>query len=188
MKKRALATYEIIHALNNNYAAFVKETDLNGEKLKEKKFAKKYLFPDKECKNLHVSLSEFVLGFPAVFRGSLSSDLGLDIKTLTMQDPIRNNFFFEAPDGSIGSILSHLETVVLSQTLAYLGQELDERKGTFKVIATSDTSFLQGFKDVYYVGEDITFDFFSRDSIAPTVKINQVSMTPNYKGLHYNMN
>jgi hypothetical protein len=188
MKKRALATYEIIHALNNNYAAFVKETDLNGEKLKEKKFAKKYLFPDKECKNLHVSLSEFVLGFPAVFRGSLSSDLGLDIKTLTMQDPIRNNFFFEAPDGSIGSILCHLETVVLSQTLAYLGQEQEERKGTFKVIASSDTSFLQGFKDVYYVGEDITFDFFSRDSIAPTVKINQVSMTPNYKGLHYKIN
>jgi len=188
MKKRALATYDIIHGLNLNYAAFVKETDLKGEKLKEKKFAKKYLFPDKECQNLHVSLSEFVLGFPAVFRGGLSSDLGLDMNTLTMQNPIRNQFFFETPDGAIGSILCHMETVVLSQTLAYLGQQLDEGKSSFKVIASSDTSFLQGFKDVYYVGEDITFDFFSRDSIVPTVKINQVSMTPNYKGLHYKIN
>jgi len=188
MKKRALATYEIIHGLNLNYAAFVKETDLKGEKLKEKKFGKKYLFPDKECQNLHVSLSEFVLGFPAVFRGGLSSDLGLDMNTLTMQNPIRNQFFFETPDGAIGSILCHMETVVLSQTLAYLGQQLDEGKSYFKVIASSDTSFLQGFKDIYYVGEYITFDFFSRDSIAPTVKINQVSMTPNYKGLHYKIN
>lgn len=187
-KKIALATYEIIHGLNLDYAAFVKEIGLKGEKLKEKKFAKKYLFQDKECQNLHVALSEFVLGFPAAFRGGLSADLGLDMNTLTMQNPIRNNFFFETPDGAIGAILCHMETVVLSQTLAYLGQQLDEGKSSFKVIASSDSSFLQGFKDVYYVGEDITFDFFSRDSIAPTIKINQVSMTPNYKGLHYKIN
>ncbi|OYU97620.1 MAG: hypothetical protein CFE21_04825 [Bacteroidetes bacterium B1(2017)] len=188
MKKRALATYEIIHGLNLDYAAFVKETGLKGEKLKEKNFAKKHLFPDKESLALHVNLSEFVLGFPAVFRGGLCTDLGLDISTLTTQNPIRNNFFIETPDGAIGSILCHMETVVLSQTLAYLGQQLDEGKNAFKVIASSDSSFLQGFKDVYYVGEDITFDFFSRDSIAPTVRINQVSMTPNYKGLHYKIN
>jgi hypothetical protein len=41
---------------------------------------------------------------------------------------------------------------------------------------------------VYYVGEKITFDFFSRDSIAPTVSINNMSMTPNYKGRHFQIN
>jgi hypothetical protein len=48
-----------------------------------------------------------------------------------------------------------------------------------------DSSFLQGFKDVYYVGEEIGFNFFSKDSICPNVKINLVRMTPKKDGRHF---
>ncbi len=187
LKLKSVQALEVLDGLLKQYETFVGDKKLSAERLKEQKFSKEFLLANEPAQKLHVALSEFVSSFPASYQGALAADLGLKLEDILLKEPIKNQFLKELPNGAIGSILNHMQTVVLLQSLKYFKQEIEEG-GMVKVTSTKDSSFLQGFKDVYYVGEYVSFDFFSRDSTAPTISINQVSMTPQFRGRHYKIN
>jgi len=186
IKQNALDLLGVIDNFSNQYRKFVADGGLKGEKIKEQKFSKLYLNTDSATLGLHVALCNFIRCFPSGYQGNLAADLGILPDKIEVNEPIKNQYLKEVPNGAVGSILKHIEMVALSQTLKYFKQEIEEG-GMIRVSSSKDSTFLQGFKSVYYVGEKIDFHFFSRDSIAPNISINQVSFTPSHRDRHYKM-
>jgi hypothetical protein len=186
IKQSTIDLINVIEDFISKYRKFDLNGGLKGEKIKEQKFSKQYLNTDSATFSLHVALCNFIRCFPKGYQGNLAVDLGVLPEKIELNEPIKNQYLKEVPNGAVGSILSHLEMVALSQSLKYFKQEIEEG-GMIRVSSSKDSTFLQGFKSVYYVGEKIDFHFFSRDSVAPNISINQVSMTPSHRDRHYKM-
>jgi hypothetical protein len=186
LKTKAINALIVLDDIKLELQEFSDKVILKREFLKDRRFAKKYLRNNENAEKMHKSFKAFINCFPEETRASLILDLGMKLEMLS-QETSNNEFFFETPNGAVKSVLNHCETIILSESLKYFKQDVRD-DGMIKVVSSKDSSLLQGFKGTYYVGEDIKFDFFSRDSVAPTISINQVSMTPNYKGSHYIIN
>lgn len=184
IRNKALETYDAIESLTKSLNEYTQSVVFEGEKLIQQKFVKSQLLSEEGSAKLHQTLSDYILSFPSSMHPGLCASLGLDPLLLQAREPIANELLRETPDGAVGSMLEYFETVILSNALEQLHQEVVQ-EGLVKVTGSRDSTFLQGFKDVYYVGEEVTFDFFSRDSVAPTIRINQIGLTPEYKGRHY---
>jgi hypothetical protein len=184
LKNKATIASQIIDSLLGNFETYAEKNTLKGEKLKEQKFAKNVLSKSEIYGPLNQSLINFIACFPQNYQQELVPLLGIDPMAFELDQNAKNKLFFELPNAAVPSVLEQLQSVILTESLKYLKWELPEG-GMLKVNSTSDSSLLLGYKSVYYVGEKIDFDFFSRDSIPPTVSINNMSMTPNYKGRHF---
>ena len=184
LKNKANIALQVIDSLLGNFEAFATKTKLKGEKLKEQKFAKNVLNQSAVYVPLNQSLVNFITCFPQNYQQELVPLLGIDPLTFELDQNVKNKLLFELPNAAVPSVLQQLRTTILTESLKYLKWELPEG-GMLKINSSSDSSLLLGYKSVYYVGEKIDFDFFSRDSIPPTVSINNMSMTPNYKGRHF---
>lgn len=180
MRKKALDAIQVITGFEQSLDAFFTKHSIKGERLKEQKFSREFLSKDENAKKLYLSLSHFILAFPNADQADLMADFGIKTDDLTKTDQVNNLFFKETPNGAIANILKHFETVVLTNTLKYLKEEIKDKE-ILKLTSSKDSSLLQGYKNTYYVGENIGFDFYSRDSVCPIVKINQVSLKPNPK-------
>jgi hypothetical protein len=187
LKNKAGLAISLLDSLIQSYDTFALVNKVKGEKLKEQKFAKNVLNQNAVYTPLNQSLVDFIACFPVNYQKELIPQLGIDPAVFELNPKIKNTLFIELPNAAVPSVLNQLKTAILSEGLKYLKWELPQG-GMVKVNSNKDSSLLQGFKSVYYVGEKITFDFFSRDSIAPTVSINNMSMTPNYKGRHFQIN
>ncbi len=187
LKNNAILAFTAIDSLLSRYDSFATISKIKGEKLKEQRFSKRILNQAGVYVPINQALANFVSCFPTNYQATLLPKLGLVQTEKGIQTAIKNALFFELPNAAVPSVLNQLKTVVLSEGLKYLKWELPEG-GLIKVNSSRDSSLLLGYKSVYYVGEKITFDFFSRDSIAPTVSINNMSMTPNYRGRHFQIN
>lgn len=184
LKSKANLALQIIDSMLGNFESFATKNKLKGEKLKEQKYAKKVLNQSDVYVPLNQAVTQFINCFPLNYQQTLVPLLGIDPLAFELDQNVKNKLFFELPNAAVPSILEQLQTVILTESLKYLKWELPEG-GMLKINSSSDSSLLLGYKSVYYVGEKIDFDFFSRDSIPPTVSINHMSMTPNYKGRHF---
>lgn len=187
IKEKASVAIGLLDSLLMRYDSFAVKQKIKGEKLKEQKFSKRVLNLSAVYLPINKALASFIACFPPNYQTTLISKVGLVQNTDNIRVDAKNTLFFELPNAAVPSVINQLKTVVLTEALKYLKWELPEG-GLIKVNSSSDSSLLLGYKSVYYVGEKITFDFFSRDSIAPTISINNMSMTPNYKGRHFQIN
>lgn len=187
IKEKASVAIGLLDSLLMSYDSFAVKQKIKGEKLKEQKFSKRVLNLSAVYLPINKALASFIACFPPNYQTTLISKVGLVQNTDNIRVDAKNTLFFELPNAAVPSVINQLKTVVLTEALKYLKWELPEG-GLIKVNSSSDSSLLLGYKSVYYVGEKITFDFFSRDSIAPTISINNMSMTPNYKGRHFQIN
>jgi hypothetical protein len=75
------------------------------------------------------------------------------------------------PNGAFPLLLGEMESRFLLEAMRYLKQEL--RTGALvNQISVRNLQLLQVLKASYYLGENIPFRFYSRDSIQPTVMVN----------------
>lgn len=186
IKDKGMLALSLIDSFQEDYNRYTQKHAIKGEKLKEQQFSKRHLLSQDAAARLHGVLRDYILAFPENKQGNLAADLGFKPEDLGRELSAKNRFLIETPNGAIPSVLHHFETVILMQSLKYFKQEIKDG-GMMRVSASKDSTFLQGFKNVYYIGEKISFDFFSRDSIAPEVQINELSLSPDYRARHYHM-
>ena len=184
IKSKSIETLNFLDSLEDHFLAFSKDKANKKSWLKEQKYTKQYITRDKIGNAIHGKLSSLIDAFPAGYREKLRSDLGLTKEERIGAIKYPNKFLKEAPNGTIGAIIAHLKMVVLTQTLQYVKKEVFNAK-LVNVSAASDSALLQGYKSTYYVGEEVVFDFFSRDSIEPIISINDERIKPIVNGRHF---
>jgi hypothetical protein len=187
IKTKSLETLSFLDSLEVHYLDFSKNKESKLSWQKEQKYAKQFISRDKIGNAVHEKLSNFILAFPEGYRPKLENDLGVTYEERIGFVKYPNRFLKEAPNGTIGAIIAHLKMVVLTQTLQYFKKEVFNAK-LVNVSAASDSALLQGFKSTYYVGEEVVFDFFSRDSIEPIITINDERIKPTVQGRHFLVN
>lgn len=187
LRNNANKAIGLIDSLIQSYNTFALTNNVKGEKLKDQNFAKKVLYKETVYMPLNQSLVDFMFCFPRNYQNELIPQLGINPVVFGSNPMTKNSLLLEIPNAAVPSVLNQLKTAILSEGLKYLNWELPQG-GMVKVNSNKDSSLLQGFKNVYYVGEKITFDFSSRDSIMPVVSINNMNMKPISKGNHFQVN
>jgi len=187
LKIKSIQTLNFLDSLELHFLKFSEgKTDKNSW-LKEQKYTKHYLTRDQIGNAIHEKLSIFVSAFPESYKPKLNIDLGITNEERIGSVKFPNKFLKEAPNGTIGAIIAHLKLVILTQTLQFFKKEMLNAK-LVNVSTASDSALLQGFKSNYYVGEEVVFDFFSRDSIEPIITINNERIKPIVNGRHFLIN
>lgn len=187
IKTKCIETVNFLDSLDQHFQDFSREKSEKSSWLKELKYAKQHISRDKIGNAINDKLTSYVMAMPETYRPKLISDLGITQEERAGSVKFPNRFLKEAPNGTIGAIVAHLKMVVLTQTLQYFNKEVLNAK-LVNVSAASDSALLQGYKSTYYVGEDVVFDFFSRDSIEPIITINNERIKPIVNGRHFMVN
>ncbi len=184
LKTKSIETLNFLDSLELHFLKFSEgKTDKNSW-LKEQKYTKQYITRDKIGNAINEKLAIFISTFPESYKPKLNIDLGITTEERIGAVKFPNRFLKEAPNGTIGAIIAHLKLVVLTQTLQYFKKEMLNAK-LVNVSTASDSALLQGYKSNYYVGEEVVFDFFSRDSIEPIISINNERIKPIVNGRHF---
>lgn len=158
---------------------------VKGEKLKSQQFLKRELNKNTDLYNqIAANLTDFIRCFTPDKQSAICKETGLDYEKFLRNETNIPQFFSELPNGAVGAVVQQLINSVLTNSLNFFKVETEFGK-MVRIESASDSSFLQGYKENYFVGEQIEFDFFSKDSIAPEISINRVNFQPKAKGRHF---
>ncbi len=156
LKKLSLETLKELEDIDEVYLNYSESNRVSGEKLKESHFANKEILEGSAGQMLPGLLESFVSEFRALSGRDLSVDL-LKPRDFSNQSHSSLEFFFkDTPNGVLRSVLHHLQTVILINSLQSLeGKEVSLNNP--EVLPIGQLDLIQNFKKRLAPGEKLLF-------------------------------
>ena len=158
------------------------------EHLKDARFLSYIKSEGYDLMKLQLLLQNFVNYYEGSEKEKLEIEFGLRIPNKKGNKNLSKTFFHNAPNGFIGTLLNHYESVLLYNTFDYL--KVKNQKINISINENlKDSSFIKSLKKTYYLNEDVVFDFYTSKKIVPEVLINNtVYQVKKVSDLHYVLN
>lgn len=185
LKKQSLASLKSINGLALNLKDYLQGATMSGEKLKESHFANEQLLKGKAGEDLLQSLEAFVKTYKASTGKDLSGDLLL-LDDFNGQQHAGLNFFFkDTPNGALTSVLEHIRSLILMNSLQYLKGEKPSLQNP-KALDIGALDLIHNFKKSLAPGEKLFFKLKAEsEEKLFQAWVNGVSIDPKFSDSAY---
>ncbi len=177
LQETTLQCLQELDALNTSYKKYAKEFSIYGDKLKENQFAEKQLRNGSLAVRFDKTNAKMESVYAKTTGQSLKGQI-IEIKSFTGEDIAALEFFFkETPNAVVGSVLEHLKTVYLYNSISQLFKQKIVLP-RYEQVMLEDANFIQRFKRLLVLGNSFELAIKPlNDGEVPQVKINGSPVT-----------
>lgn len=175
LKNVTLECLSTLDELKKKYTEYAKEALIYGDKIRENQFAEKQVRKGDLGAVFSANNKKYASAFQEVTARSIESEIS-NLKSYTLQDFDDVTFFFkETPNGVVISLLEHIETVYLYNSIT----ELFKQKiilPKYEQILLEDAKFIEKFKRLLVLGNAFEMSLKNDARDIPVVKINGLNV------------
>ena len=172
LKETTLQCLQELDELNLKYKKYANDFSIYGDKLKENQFAEKQIRSGSLAASFNSTNEKMEAVYSKTSGKSLKSQI-IEIRSFTGESFKPLEFFFkETPNAVVGSVLEHLKTVYLYNSITHLFKQ-QIILPQYKQVMLEEANFIQRFKRLLVLGNSFDLSIKpSNNEEIPQVKIN----------------